>query len=493
MRNGASVRAAVLAALVVFGFGTIWARDVVIGQMRVSREPVPLNLPRELALKISGPFSFASVGDLILLRPTSQFADPGFQGAIKLIKDADVAFGNFEASLSDIPSFNGPLQGFMGEKAVAADLKAMGFDMVNRANNHLFDSEQEGMWSTNALLDEAGLVHAGTGRNLDDARAARYLQTPKGRVALVGIHTPLGGNLGATPKVGNYGGRAGLNALNLTTRYVVRPEQLETLRTVRDADYDASRDVSDPIDLPMTDRPGELDLFGTLYTTAGTPGTKSYTMNAADLKQILRAIRNGKESSDFLVATIHAHQGPWVAQRWAYEADTPDFLVALAHQAIDNGADVFVGHGPHVVRGVEIYKGKPIFYGLGEFFRQMDFALPYVAGIPGLSAEADELTDVERMKQVWERTDTRAPVMYESVLAVSSYNDGQLAEVRLYPIDGRFDAPISRTGIPRLATGDTAARILLRVQRLSQRFNTPIVIDHEVGVIRVVQRASQIH
>ena len=116
-----------------------------------------------------------------------------------------------------------------------------------------------------------------------------------------------------------------------------------------------------------------------------------------------------------------------------------------------------------------------------------------VTGVPGLSAEADDLTDVERMKQVWERTDTRAPVMYESVLAVTGYNDGQLAEVRLYPIDGRFDAPISRTGIPRLATGDTAARILQRVQRLSQRFNTPIVIDHEVGVIRVVQRASPVH
>ena len=52
---------------------------------------------------------------------------------------------------------------------VAADLKAMGFDMVSRANNHLFDLELEGMFATNALLDEAGISHAGSGKNLDEA------------------------------------------------------------------------------------------------------------------------------------------------------------------------------------------------------------------------------------------------------------------------------------------------------------------------------------
>ena len=80
---------------------------------------------------------------------------------------------------------------------------------------------------------------------------------------------------------------------------------------------------------------------------------------------------------DFMVATIHAHQGPWIAQRWAYEDEPPDFLIDLGRQTIDNGADAFVGHGPHLIRGIEIYKGKPIFYGLGEFFRQMELTVSY--------------------------------------------------------------------------------------------------------------------
>ena len=52
-----------------------------------------------------------------------------------------------------------------------------------------------------------------------------------------------------------------------------------------------------------------------------------------------RSIRNGKEYADFMITTIHAHQGPWVAQRWAFEDSTPDFLIELAHKAIDNGSD----------------------------------------------------------------------------------------------------------------------------------------------------------
>ena len=72
-------------------------------------------------------------------------------------------------------------------KPAAADMKAMGITIVNRANNHTGDNGDEGMFSTNTLLEEVGIVHAGTGRNLEEARDAAYLMTPKGRVGLVGL------------------------------------------------------------------------------------------------------------------------------------------------------------------------------------------------------------------------------------------------------------------------------------------------------------------
>jgi hypothetical protein len=333
--------------------------------------PAPPRDPaRELAMKIPGAFTLAAVGDVMIKRPASSLEDPAFQRAIRILREADVAVGNLEGNLSDIPRFEGPLRGMMGSKEVAADLRAMGFDLMNRANNHIFDSDKEGMLATIDQLDAAGIVHAGTGRNLEEARAPGYLDTPRGRIAIVGMHTPHNtAAANASYQTGSVGGRPGLNALNLETYHHVTAEQLEAIRRIRAAVYTPPPGTTNTVRLPPDEAPDRVQLFGIWYKV-GTPGTKSFAMNDADLREILRSIRNGKTLSNFLVATIHAHQGPITAQQWLFEDQTPDFLVELAHRAIDNGADAFVGHGPHVLRGIEIYNGKPIFYGLGEFFYQ---------------------------------------------------------------------------------------------------------------------------
>ena len=141
---------------------------------------------QDMQMKITGPFTLASVGDVMIIRPASQIDDPRFQSAIKIIRDADVGFGNFESLIRDELNFQGPLSGAMnGTKEVAPDLKAMGFKLMNRAGNHLLESSQEGLFETIRLMQEAGLVYAGAGRDLDDARAPRFLETPKGRIGLV--------------------------------------------------------------------------------------------------------------------------------------------------------------------------------------------------------------------------------------------------------------------------------------------------------------------
>ena len=170
-----------------------------------TQSPPPLN-PQDMAMTIPGDFSLASVGDLMMRRPASQLADAGVQAALRLIREADLAIGNMEGELANLRDFNGPLNGFVGTHEVAADLKTIGFDMVNRAQHHLLDAGVEGMFSTNALLDEAGVVHAGTGKNLDEAAAPAYLELPQSRVAMVGMHAPLWPEfrrLAATPQIGN--------------------------------------------------------------------------------------------------------------------------------------------------------------------------------------------------------------------------------------------------------------------------------------------------
>ena len=78
----------------------------------------------------------------------------------------------------------------------------------------------------------------------------------------------------------------------------------------------------------------------------------------------------------------------------------------------------------------------------------------------------------------------------ESVVAVSRYEDGQLAEVRLYPTELGVDRPDSRLGIPRIAPPEIGRRILERLQRLSRELGTTIDIEGNVGVIRVGRATS---
>jgi len=158
------------------------------------RQPTARDWTQDMAMKIAGPFTLASVGDVIIVRPASHLNDAGLQGAIKVIRDSDVGFGNFESLIRDERRFDGPLGGSMvGTKEVAADLKSMGFTLMNRAGNHLMDSGQEGIAETARLMDDAGLVYAGYGRNLDEARAPRFAETPKGRIGLVGMYSEIAG------------------------------------------------------------------------------------------------------------------------------------------------------------------------------------------------------------------------------------------------------------------------------------------------------------
>ena len=159
------------------------------------------------------------------------------------------------------------------------------------------------------------------------------------------------------------------------------------------------------------------------------------------------------------VAYLFAKRGLIVVDAGRYGEDD---LVG----AIDAGADAFLGTGVHVVRGIEIYKGRPIFYGLGEFFRQMD-----VIGLSGMSGRG--------------RGDENSPpIKYESIVALSRYERGSLAEIRLHPIEITDQVRMAHRGIPRLASPQGAQRILARLQKLSAPFGTTITIENNIGVIR---------
>ena len=445
---------------------------------------------RNRAMTMSGEFVLASVGDLMIRRPASQLDDPEVQAVLDLIRNADLAVANMEGELANLRDFDGPLNGFVGSHEVAVDLKLMGFDMLNRAQNHLLDSEFEGMFSTNTLLDEAGIVHAGSGSNLQEAAAPAFLELAKGRAALVGAHAPIfpeHNRLAATARIGNLGGRPGLNMLNYSETILVSAQQFDALQQVRQGfldyrdNYDNPRPVAsaspeDGLSIPASSS-GRND--PTYRVTRGDeiPGTVVYTLNDNDVDRMLRSIRNARQLSDFVIAAAHIHQSQSVVEFQHLSTRPPEFYVDLAHQAIDAGADAFVGTGVQTLRGIEIYDGKPIFYGLGEFFREAQWELPIVVG----AADSDPRRGMQRFS----RNFGGSTQSLESLVATSHYENGALKEVRLYPTELGINGPDSRLGIPRMATEQHAQQILGRIARLSGKWGTKIDIEGNIGFIRV--------
>jgi poly-gamma-glutamate synthesis protein (capsule biosynthesis protein) len=443
--------------------------------------PAPPRDPqRELSMSVADGFTVAAVGDNIIARPVSQ--TPGFAPVGKIIHDADAAFGNFEGTAIDLSRTPAVPQAefggvwIIGTPAVAKDLKAIGFDVMSRANNHATDWGLEGMRQTSRALDEAGIVHAGVGEHRAAARAARYFDADKGRVALISIASTFTPLSRSAPPAGEAPGRPGVNALRTTRFALVTSEELRMLRKIRDEQPAGS------VRVPEKEPADELDLFGVRYKAADHRGF-TYRMDPVDEREILKSIRAAKQLSDFVIVTIHAHEpGNW-------SQEPADFLPALAHEAIDAGADEFVGHGPHQVRAIEIYHDKPIFYSLGNFIFQLDLLAPVASDLyEQYKMDAATATDGE-FNAMWNQQVFGGDLWYQSVVTTSRFEKGRLAEIRLHPVDLNYAARGADRGVPRLATPEVARTILERLQRLSQPLGTRIAIEQGVGVIRPAANA----
>jgi hypothetical protein len=253
-----------------------------------------------------------------------------------------------------------------------------------------------------------------------------------------------------------------------------------------------------------------LSAFGTQFRVMDRPGEHSFDMNPQDLKEVLVQIRTGKQASDFMLSNIHWHQNRYDFQAYSYDHFPADFEIRFAHMAIDQGDDLFAAEGVHTIKGVEIYKGKPIFYGLSNFAFQSGI-MPSPKGRiiepmfgnttmsggrgfggPGGAAEdagsgdpaaggPNEITGEHQNQGFWQLL----PNM-ESLMAQAHYENGQLTEVRLYPLDlGQTPRPMSQVGIPRRPTPAVAKKILDELIEYSKPFGTKIAVEDGVAVIRI--------
>lgn len=421
-------------------------------------------------------FRMALVGDAIITRRLSVYEEPEFLGMIELLRGADAAFANLEMLLHDYepyPMYQSGGTYMRGDPFLAKELVWAGIDLVSMANNHTGDYGVEGMRLTRKYVAEAGLVGAGVGEDLFEAREAKFLETAHGRVALISVASTFPEHSAASAPYGAVRGRPGLNPLHFDSERIVTQAQIDGLRTAL-------------ADLGLGGRGGRgggggnrLNVFGTTLVAGEEEGTRT-TPDSADVAEIAAVVSSASRLADYVIVAIHAHEASGANSRPA------EFLVTFARAMIDAGADMFVGHGPHVLRGIEIRNGKPIFYSLGDFMFQNETLLrlpnenyaPYDMGANAWVADfndaryGNDTRGFPTQREIW-----------ESVVAVPTFQGERLVSIELHPITLGFGKPTPQRGRPMLATGELAQKIINDLTERSAEFGTRVEWRDGIGVV----------
>jgi poly-gamma-glutamate synthesis protein (capsule biosynthesis protein) len=427
----------------------------------------------------AGDLTLALTGDSIITRRLSVYSEPAFTRLLDLVRGADAAFTNIEMLFHDFEPYPMNESGgtyMRAEPALAKELAWAGFDLGSLANNHTGDYGALGMRLTKKYVAEAGIVAAGAGESLTEAREAKFLETAKGRVALISVASTFPDHSRAGRTRGDVPARPGLSPLRFSTTYVVSKERFEQLRQTAGEFTGTTPATGDA-----------LTFVGRRFVVGATPGVRTEP-RADDVAEIAAVVKSAKTLADTVIVTIHAHEGGRT------RLEPAEFLVTFARAMIDAGADLFVGHGPHVLRGIEIYKGAPILYSLGDFIFQNETLLRYPADNydeQRLGADAQPNDYLNRRYNFDKSGFPADPPIWESVVAMPRYRDGRLVELALHPISLGFGAARQVRGRPMLASPDLGTKILGDLTKLSAPFGTRISVRDGVGYVELPAASSQ--
>ncbi len=348
-----------------------WARDTT----RVRIEAGPSSLPLKLNF----------TGDIMLAR---RYEQPGgiidtlgpegvFARVRHLLADsADITVANLECPLTDrgTPHPTKPIV-FRGRPSNVRGLVYAGIDLVSLANNHILDYGLEGLIQTRQVLDSCGIRNCGAGEDIYQAFQPAFIV------------------------------KSGLNLGFLA--YSDRTGQYDNYQPFLNAGYN---------------KPGFAE---------------------QDSWRIFQSLARTRQVADFVIVQLHAGEeyqetpgfGPddeWFSPR----AERPsDNSRALRHRIIDNGADLIVGHHPHILQGIEVYQGKVIAHSLGNFAFDQEY-----------------------------------PETYPSVILHTRLDEQGFQHLLLIPV-------FIDDYLPTPATGELGIAILRHLARLSRELGTYVIVN----------------
>jgi poly-gamma-glutamate synthesis protein (capsule biosynthesis protein) len=425
-----------------------------------------------------------ATGDAIVTHRISPNPDADFLELVALIRGADVSITNVEmvfpgAGRHPSTTMHGTPLGV--DPDMLSELEWIGVDLYGMANNHATDYGTDGLAASLGHLEQRGLRYAGAGRTLREARKPRYFDTPGGRVAFLAAGSSNARlSLAADPGIED-AGRPGIAPVRVQKTHYVRRDRFDALRDLlaeTGVNVTSASTTAPGIHFPYPDRniydpppAGGIAVEGVHFVADDNPRIQTDALER-DVDALVGVVDEARRQSDVVIVALHCHEG--IQGRWNND-EPAEFMQPLAHKLIDAGAQGIVAHGPHMLRGVEFYEGRPICYSLGNFVFNLEVisAFPLELyeqqGMPLTSTTADLYDAVTGYQD--------QPRFWESVVARYTYDDGELTGAELHPIVLGRDDPRSRRGCPRLASPADGVRILEHVSELSAPFGTRLEID----------------
>jgi poly-gamma-glutamate synthesis protein (capsule biosynthesis protein) len=364
-----------------------------------------------------------------MIRSDIRATAPDAVPKIKSLLRGDVVFTNFEGAIAEPgQTVTGGGRGFLAPAEALDALTSFGFNLLSLSNNHAFDLKEAGIDNTLKEVKRRNIAHAGIGATQAEAAAPAYLKVGNLTVALVASASGLIAE----------GGNARVNELSMMAGQKA---------------YEANADL---------------------------PGAPANAPHGDDSARILNAIREAKSRADLVIVYQHNHVfgnhsfntifSEGMNERLAPSA----WLKEWTHAEVKAGADIVVMHGAPLLHGVEMYRGKPIFYCLGNFIYNVPPAITYIS----------------------------EPMAWESVVAYLEFAGKTLKSISLKPVamnyvgKGQPDVHSQYTaneflytrGLPAPAEGAQARYILERVAEFSKPFGTRFSIDGAAATIEIGAR-----
>lgn len=426
---------------------------------------------------------FTACGDAIIQRRIYEGYE-GFEEIKDYIMKGDARIFNFESTLNyEGECFASQFSGgtyIRTNPEMFGDCLKFGFNMTSFNNNHAMDFSYEGLLKTRDYINEYGIPQCGVGRNLGEASAPCYLDTKSGRVALISVNSTFNPAMLAGEQSRRVAGRPGINGLRFNQIIYVTKEQFDSVRNLGDTiGINAYRDIitKEGYLKPMAEGTYEMD---NLVFKVGDETKIVTECNKEDLERIKKSIYEAKLQADYIIITLHSHEISGT------EKETPaDFIKEFAHFCIDNGANAVVGHGPHLLRPIEVYKKRPIFYSIGDFILQLyniDFAPEDFFKKQGLNSD-DTVHDLLKFRS---NNFTRGLMadkkMNETVIPYwETDENGDLTHLELLPVELSMNGLKSHEGLPYIASEFS---FIERLDKISRPYGTEVKINGNVAICK---------